>query len=62
MYVYMYLYISGGSNCKQSTCNAGDPGQSLGREDPLAKGMVGYPLQYSFLEYSMDRFCLLNSR
>ena len=28
--------------------------QSLGGEDPLEKGN-GYPLQYSCLEYSMDR-------
>ena len=28
--------------------------QSLGEEDPLEKGN-GYPLQYSCLEYSMDR-------
>ena len=27
---------------------------SLGREDPLEKG-TGYPLQYSYLENSMDR-------
>ena len=36
--------------------------RSLGWEDPLENGMVGYPLQYSCLEYSMDSFCLLNSR
>ena len=29
--------------------------QSLGWEDPLEKGMAGYPLQYSCLENSMDR-------
>ena len=28
--------------------------QSLGQEDPLEKGMA-YPLQYSFLEDSMDK-------
>ena len=28
--------------------------QSLGQEDPLEKGM-GFPLQYSCLENSMDR-------
>ena len=27
----------GGSDSKASSCNAGDPGQSLGREDPLEK-------------------------
>ena len=29
--------------------------KSLGWEDPLEKGMAGYPLQYSFLENSMGR-------
>ena len=29
--------------------------QSLGWEDPLEKGMAGYPLQYSCQENSMDR-------
>ena len=28
--------------------------QSLGGEDPLEKG-IGHPLQYSYLENSMDR-------
>ena len=28
--------------------------QSSGREDPLKKGMAGYPLQYSCLENSTD--------
>ena len=27
---------------KKSTCNAGDPVQSLGQEDPLEKGMATY--------------------
>ena len=30
----------GGSNGKESPCNAGDPVQSLGWEDPLEKGMA----------------------
>ena len=29
-----------GSNIKESTCNAGDPGSILGREGPLEKGMT----------------------
>ena len=29
--------------------------QSLGWEDPLEKGMAGYPLQYSYLRNPMDR-------
>ena len=35
----MYVYASG-SDGKESTCNAGDPVQSLGQEDPLEKGMA----------------------
>ena len=44
----------GGSDGKESACNAGDPGsipelgRSLGERN-------GYPLQYSFLKNSMDR-------
>ena len=30
----------GGSDSKESACNAGDQVQSLGQEDPLEKGMV----------------------
>ena len=35
----MYAYASG-SDSKESACNAGDPVQSLGQEDPLKKGMA----------------------
>ena len=41
----------GGSAGKESACNAGDLGQSLGREDPLEGN--GNPFQYSYLENSM---------
>ena len=30
----------GGSDSKESACNAGDPGLILGQEDPLEKGMA----------------------
>ena len=30
----------GGSNCKESTCNVGDPDFILGQKDPLEKGMA----------------------
>ena len=33
------LGFSGSSAGKESTCNAGDPGQFLGWEDPLEKGI-----------------------
>ena len=38
---------------KESTCNAGDLGLSLGWEDPHGEGN-SYPLQYSGRENSMD--------
>ena len=44
----------GSSHSKESACNAGDPGSTLSREDSPGEGN-GYPLQYSFLENSMDR-------
>ena len=34
------LGFPGGSNSKEFTCNAGDPGSILDREDPLEKGMA----------------------
>ena len=44
----------GGSDSKESACNAGDPGSipGLGRSP---EGGHGYPLQYSCLENPMDR-------
>ena len=30
IYIYIYMGFSGGSNGKQSTCNAGDPGSIPG--------------------------------
>ena len=45
----------GGSDGKESACNAGDPGSVPGEGgDPLEKGMA-YPLQYSCLDNPMDR-------
>ena len=52
----------GGSDGKESACNAGDPG-SIPGEDPLEKGMATHssilpwrtPLQYSCLQNSMNR-------
>ena len=47
----------GVSDSKEPDCNTRDlgSGRSPGREDPLEKGMNGYPLQYSCLENPMDR-------
>ena len=36
----LFKVIPGGSVGKESACNAGDPGQSLGWEDPLEKEMA----------------------
>ena len=36
----VFLGFSCGSAGKESTCNAGDLGSSLGLEDPLEKGMA----------------------
>ena len=44
----------GGSNGKESTCKAGDPGSIPGSGRSSGEGN-GYPLQYSCLENSMDR-------
>ena len=38
---------------KESACNAGDPGSIPGLGRSIGKG-IGYPLQYSGLENSMD--------
>ena len=44
----------GGSDGKESACNAGDPGSNLGLERSSGEGN-GYRLQYSCLETSMER-------
>ena len=44
----------GGSDGKESACNAGDPGSIPGLGRSPAEGN-GYPIQYSYLENSMDK-------
>ena len=44
----------GGSDGRESACNAGDPGSILGSGRSLGE-RNGYPLKYSCLENSMDR-------
>ena len=44
----------GGSDSKEPACNEGDPGLIPGLGRSPGEGN-GYPLQYSFLENSMDR-------
>ena len=41
-----YKVFPGGSDDKESACNARDPVQSLRREDPPGEGN-GFPPQYS---------------
>ena len=44
----------GGSNCQESTYNAGDLGLIPGSGRPPGEGN-GYPLQHSYLENSLDK-------
>ena len=46
--------IPGGSNGKESACNAGDLGSILGLGRSPGEGH-GYPVKYSCLENFMDR-------
>ena len=39
MYIHLYGF-TGGSNGKESACNAGDLDSTLGQEDPLEMGMA----------------------
>ena len=48
------MCFPGGSEIKESAFNAGDPGWTLGSGRSPGEGN-GYPLQYSYLENSMDR-------
>ena len=54
IYVCIYIYIGfpGGSDGKESTCNAGDPGSTPGLGRYIGEAN-SYPLQYSCLENSM---------
>ena len=54
MYIKGLLAFPGGSDGKESTCNAGDPGliSDLGRSPGEGNGN---PLQYSCQENLMDR-------
>ena len=49
-----FLSFPGGSNGKESTCNAGDLGSIPGLGRSPGEGN-GYSFQYSCLENSMDR-------
>ena len=49
--------FSGGSDCKESACNAGDPGSIPMFRRSSGEGN-GNPIQYSYLGNSMDRRAL----
>ena len=51
---FLLLGLPHGSDGKESSCNAGDPGSIPGLGRSPGKGN-GYPLQYSCLENFMDR-------
>ena len=48
------IEFPGGSDGKESACNAGDPGSMLGSKRSPGEG-YGNPFQYSCLGDSMDR-------
>ena len=52
--IWNILDFPGGSDGKESACNAGDQGSIPGLGRSLGEGS-GNPLQYSCLENSMDR-------
>ena len=52
--IYVYYSFPGGTDGKESVCNAGDPDLISGLGRYPGEG-DGYPLQYSCLENSMDR-------
>ena len=47
-------FFPGGSDCKESACNVGDPGSIPGLVRSPGEGN-GNPVQYSCLENPMDR-------
>ena len=54
IYTCIYIGILGGSDGKESACNAGDPSLIPGSEQSPGGGH-GNPFQYSCLENSMDK-------
>ena len=54
MITFLNMGLPGGSDGKESTCDAGDPGSIPGLGGSPGESN-GYPLQYSCLENPMDR-------
>ena len=44
----MKKFFPGSSACKESSCNAEDPGFIPGSGRSTGEGGIGYPLQYSW--------------
>ena len=57
----VFLGFPGGSDLKESACNAGDLGSIPGLGRSLGEGN-GYPLQYSGLENSTDSISMRSQR
>ena len=53
-YLFLFLGFLGGSDGKESACNAGDPGSIPGSGRSPGEGN-GNPLQYPYLGNPMDR-------
>ena len=53
LYIWKLKGFPNSSVGKESDCNAGDPGSIPGSSRSSGEG-IGYPLQYSGLENSMD--------
>ena len=54
LFIDMAEGFPGGSDVKESACSVGDPDSIPGLGRSSGEGN-GYPLQYSYLENSMDR-------
>ena len=54
LFTQQFMGFPGGSDCKESACNAGDLGSIPGSGRSFEEG-IGYPLQYSCLGNSLDR-------
>ena len=57
----LFWGFPGGSDSKESACNAGDLGLVAGSEDFSGEGN-GNPFQYSYLENPMDRIQSMRSQ
>ena len=54
VHIHMYMYVPGGSDAKESSYDAGEPGL-IPESERSPRGGHGNTLQYSCLENSKDR-------